>query len=307
MVKHDSASDSLVHLVLMRELSQVLEKHGLSAQLSLTDALGLPLTATAQTSLAADLRAAQQKIEHMRRLASIGVLAAGVTHEARNLLTGSMGFAQLLREKAQEPESVREMARTIEGELRRCVDVVAGFLKLSRSGMEPTRDLSISELVAPVERLVTHSVRQRGCNLGVSIDAGIPNVLGRASDLHRVLINLVMNASDAAHMPGVQILLHARRGADGNIEVRVCDDGPGVPEAIAERIFEPFFSTKEAGEGTGLGLAISRSIAEAHGGKLTLERSAAPGATFMLTLPPIGKRLDGRTLAGTLGGTEVPK
>ena len=98
---------------------------------------------------------------------------------------------------------------------------------------------------------------------------------------------------------GVHIALHARRSADGNVELRVSDDGPGVPDAIAERIFEPFFSTKEAGEGTGLGLAISRSIAEAHGGKLTLERTASPGATFVLTLPPLGKRLDGRSLAGT--------
>ena len=309
MAKHDAASESMAHLLLARELAQVLDKHGLHAQLSLTDAQGQPLSAAAQAALAADLRAAQQKIEHMRRLASIGVLAAGVTHEARNLLTGSMGFAQLLREKAQDPEIVREMARTIEGELRRCVDVVAGFLKLSRSGMEPTRDLSIAELVGPVERLVAHSVRQHSCNLCVSVEDGLPNVLGRASDLHRVLINLIMNAADAAHMPGMHIALSARRSPEGNVELRVCDDGPGVPDAIAERIFEPFFSTKEAGEGTGLGLAISRTIAEAHGGKLTLERSASPGATFMLTLPPVGKRLDGRTLGGggAGAGTEVPK
>jgi signal transduction histidine kinase len=139
-------------------------------------------------------------------------------------------------------------------------------------------------------------VRQRGCTLRVAIEDELPSVLGRASDLHRVLINLVMNAADAAHMPGVHILLHAQRGADGNLELRVTDDGPGVPDAIAERIFEPFFSTKQSGEGTGLGLAISRSIAEAHGGKLSLERSLTPGASFLLTLPPAGRRLDGRPL-----------
>ena len=228
---------------------------------------------------------------------AIGTLAAGVTHEARNLLTGSLGFAQLLREKAQDPESVREMARTIEGELLRCVDVVAGFLKLSHSGLEPTRELSIVELVAPVERLVAHSVRQRGCSLRVELQDELPSVLARASDLHRVLINLIMNAADAAHMPGVHIWLSAQLAADGNVELRVSDDGPGVPEAIAERIFEPFFSTKQAGEGTGLGLAISRSIVEAHGGKLSLERTQTPGATFTLTMPPSGKRLDGLPLS----------
>jgi len=302
MAKHDAVGDSMAHLLMPRELAQVLEKHGVSAHWQLSDAQGLPLPAAIQAALAADLRAAQNKLEHLRRLAAIGTLAAGVTHEARNLLTGSLGFAQLLREKAQEPETVRDMARTIEGELRRCVDVVAGFLKLSRSGMEPTRELSIVELVAPVERLVAHSVGQRGCCLRVQLAAELPNVLGRASDLHRVLINLVMNAADAAHMQGVQIVLSARLSADGNVELRVSDDGPGVPDAIAERIFEPFFSTKHAGEGTGLGLAISRSIAEAHGGRLSLERTLTPGASFNLTLPPAGKRLDGRPLVTT----EVP-
>ncbi|MET0389008.1 MAG: HAMP domain-containing sensor histidine kinase [Polyangiales bacterium] len=299
MGKTDPASASIVSLLLVRELAQVLDKHGVTLNARLGDLDGQPLTAAAQTALLADLRAGQQKIEHLRRLSSTAVLAAGVTHEIRNLLTGALGFTQLLRQKAHEPASVQDAARTIETELRRCVDVVASFLRLSRSGMEPTRELTVNELVEAVQRLTSHPVRQRGCSLRVLAESELPQVLGRISDLERLFINLVLNAADAAHVPGVEIVLSATLASDGNVELRVSDDGPGIPAAIAERIFEPFFSTKQAGEGTGLGLAISRGIAEAHGGKLTLEEQTTPGATFLLRLPPAGFRLDGRPLPGT--------
>jgi two-component system NtrC family sensor kinase len=287
-------TDSLTQLLLPRELTQVLERRGVVARIQLSDLAGEVLGAAQQSGLVADLRAAHQKFEHLRRLASIGALAAGVTHEARNLLTGSLGFAQLLQSKSHDSAAVVDTARTIEHELRRCVEVVASFLKLSRAGMEPTRDLEVAEIVRPVERLVAHYVRQHGCSLRVEVDEGLPKILGRVGDLQRVLINLIVNAADAAHMPGVHIMLSAQRNAAGCVEVRVVDDGPGVPPAIAERIFEPFFSTKEAGEGTGLGLSISRSVAEAHGGQLVLEPTLTPGAAFVLRLPVAGCRLDGR-------------
>jgi two-component system NtrC family sensor kinase len=104
-----------------------------------------------------------------------------------------------------------------------------------------------------------------------------------------------VNAADAAQGPGVHIRLVVQTGPDSSVELRVIDDGPGVPAAIAQRIFEPFFSTKEAGEGTGLGLSISRSIAEAHGGKLFLDSLPdTPGATFVLRLPALGNAPTGR-------------
>jgi signal transduction histidine kinase len=101
------------------------------------------------------------------------------------------------------------------------------------------------------------------------------------------LINLILNAADATRADG-HIWLTARAAADGCVEISVTDDGPGVPSELAERIFEPFFSTKPAHEGTGLGLSLSRSIAEAHRGSLTLHRSLGRGATFTLKLPAGG-------------------
>lgn len=301
MVKLDTGSGAVTSLLVTREYKQVLEKHGIEASVRLHDHVGQPLPSGVLTAVLADLRAAHQKLEHGRRLIQAGTLAASITHEIRNLLTGSLGFAQLLRMKAHDPASIKDTAQLIEAELKRCVELIAGFLRMSRSGMEATIALSVSELLAPVQRLVGHAVQQRRCRLQIEVHEPLPPVLGRSSDLQRVFINLILNAADAAHMTGMQITLSAQLGADGNVELRVSDDGPGIPDAIAERIFEPFFSTKQASDGTGLGLAISRSIAEAHGGTLRLEAKTTPGATFLLTLPPAGKRLDGRTIGSSEG------
>ena len=176
---------SLTQLLIAREFVQVLEKHGLVANVQLSDLTGAPLTAAQETTLHAELRSAQQNIEHLRRLASIAALAAGVTHEARNLLTGSLGFTQLLRSKAHDAQVVQETARTIETELLRCVEVVASYLKLSRAGVEATHELDVSEVIVPVQRLVDYQVRQRGCTLRVSVEQGLPKLLGRASELQR--------------------------------------------------------------------------------------------------------------------------
>ena len=293
MAKSDPTDST--QLLLTREIAQVLEKHGVVAHVQLLDANGQPLSAAENAPLQAELRIAHQKIEHLRRLSSVTALAAGVTHDARNLLTGSLGFTQLLRSKAHDAQVVQETARTIEAELRRCVDVIASFLNISRAGISATNELDVLDVIASVERLVAYHVRQRGCTLRISLEQGLPKLLGRSGDLQRVLINLIVNAADASAGFGGQILLTAQTGPDSSVELRVQDDGPGVPPAIAQRIFEPFFSTKEAGEGTGLGLSMSRSIAEAHGGSLFLDSSPdTPGATFVLRLPALGNAPTGR-------------
>lgn len=286
MSEHDARLAVLGSLLTPHEFSALLEQRGLSAHVELRDAQGRSLPPELHSELLAELRSAREKFEHLQRLASIGALAAGMAHEARNLLTGSLGFTQLIAAKPHDVEGVREMARTIESELRRCVGLLASFLRLSRSGSEPLRELSLGEIISPVERLVDQPLRQRDCTLTVALASPLPCVAGRASELQRVLINLIYNAADAAQAGG-HVWLTARVAADGGIEISVTDDGPGVPSELAERIFEPFFSTKGA-QGTGLGLALSRSIAEAHCGALTLHHSLGRGATFTLKLPACG-------------------
>lgn len=270
-------------MLLSEDIRKVLDHLGIRAHMELTDESGRPLTAAARHSLITHLANVAQRTQHTARLATVGSLAAGVTHEARNLLTGVVGFAQLLIAKAGDGES-RDMLKSIECEARRCVDMLASYLKLSRSSVESVRSLTANEIVKPIEHLVAYQLRQRQCTLALVVADNLPRVLGSVSELQRVLINLVINAADACGKGG-HIFVQADSPDGQSLQLSVTDDGPGVPEELREKIFEPFFSTKTAGDGTGLGLALSRSIAEAHGGSLTLESSARPGTTFTLKLP----------------------
>jgi len=103
-----------------------------------------------------------------------------------------------------------------------------------------------------------------------------------------VFINLITNACQAVSPVGGRVALTARARGDGGVEVRIADNGPGVPEGQKNAIFEPFFSTKREGEGTGLGLSIVRSIVGRHGGSIRLESNADGGATFVVELPGVG-------------------
>jgi signal transduction histidine kinase len=284
MAKPDDETTNVLEALIPAEVKALLAKRGLSLHLELRDRQAQPISLAGLPDLLAVLRELPERFAHSERLAAAGSLAAGVAHEARNLLTGAMGFAQVLSMKAHHPGAVQEMARLIEGETRRCVDILASFLKLSRSGVEAARICEASEIVSPVQRLVSQRLHQRNCRLVVSLAEDMPPVFGSCGDLQRVLINLILNAADATGSDG-QIRLNGQRAADGNLELVVSDNGPGVPPALAERIFEPFFSTKTAINGTGLGLALSRDIVEAHGGRLDLDPNVDEGATFIVRLP----------------------
>lgn len=283
MAKDAPTEELFASMLLAADVRQLLTRHGVNAQVELYDEAGARLTAEQRQALVADLGNALHKGEHTRRLATVGGLAAGVTHEARNLLTGVVGFAQVLLAKAPEGEG-REMLRSIEAEARRCVELLASYLKLSRGAAEPMRLLNVAEIVLPIQRLVSHQLSQRGCSLDVSMQDNLPRVLGSCSELQRVFINLVLNAADACGTGG-HVYIQASCDDDQTVEISVTDDGPGVPPELRERIFEAFFSTKTLGDGTGLGLALSRTIVETHQGELILQPDRGLGTTFSVRLP----------------------
>lgn len=283
MHKDAPTEDLFASMLLAADVRQLLKRHGVRAQIELVDEHGEPLSAATRQTLVTDLGSALNKGEHTRKLATVGGLAAGVTHEARNLLTGVVGFAHVLLAKAPEGET-REMLKLIDTEARRCVELLSSYLRLSRSGIETTRFLNVTEILLPIERLVAHQMRQRNNTLSVSLQDDLPRVLGSCSELQRVFINLVLNAADASGTGG-NVYVRASCNDGQTIQISVTDDGPGVPEELRERIFESFFSTKPAGEGTGLGLSLSRTIVEAHRGELILEPDRGLGTTFTVRLP----------------------
>jgi two-component system NtrC family sensor kinase len=290
-VPNDEKLDEWQTRLIVPEARELLAEHGVRLELTLYDAEGRSLSSAALGRLLTTIQARLQQAEHTQRLATVGALAAGVSHEARNLLTGILGFTQVLLTKAHDTVAVSDMLRSVESETRRCVEILSNYLKLSRNAGEVAGPLRVAEIVLPVERLVANPLRQRNCTLTLQIDPVLPLVSGRCAELQRVLVNLIFNAADAMRTGG-RIHVAARAPRSTDVEISVSDDGPGVPEALRERIFEAFFSTKTANEGTGLGLSLSRSIVEAHGGALVLDQSNVPGARFTVRLPALSRPAD---------------
>jgi signal transduction histidine kinase len=214
-------------------------------------------------------------------LTSLGRLASGLAHEFGNPLTTISSTAQLLKRRSDD-EFVREKAEVIDGHVKR-------LSRLSRRLVDmafPTRPkISVFDPHETIrDTLQVARLDRRLGKMEIEIAAEDPDLRVRADEgaFHIILLNLLFNASDAMGGDG-RIVLTTRR-SDLGAEIRVVDEGPGIPEEIRSRIFAPFFTTKETGEGTGIGLPISCRLARAAGGELNLERTGNGGTTFLLVL-----------------------
>jgi signal transduction histidine kinase len=229
--------------------------------------------------------------ERMEALAALGQVAAGVTHEVRNVMTGILGFTQVAMRKVEsKPESASELLQLIEKETQRCVDILTQFLSFTRPRGAAKVPINVGDVIVSVGKLMHHQLNMNRVKLEVELARELPLALADAAGIKQVVLNLVINAMQALGDKGGRVILRGRRGADGMLELSVADDGPGVMRDVAERIFEPFFTTKPVGQGSGMGLAVSREIVAEHGGTLRLEPPTADGgAVFTLRLPVYGE------------------
>ena len=149
----------------------------------------------------------------------------------------------------------------------------------------------LKEVIDRLLLLLEHTARRHGVTLDVSIPGDVPPVRADRNQLQQVLINVLVNAFEAAGPSGkVQVRARrAERATGGGVEIEIRDTGPGIPASLLSRIFEPFFSTKPPGEGTGLGLAICRDILKGLGGEITVESAPGAGAAFLIWLPEEGR------------------
>jgi len=232
--------------------------------------------AHAWNRMTAALREHQARLVESEKLAGIGRLAAGVAHEINNPLGVILGYAKLLRKKA-DGAAAADLA-VIEEETLRAKEIVDGLLDLSRpmprrgGAGRPAAARGRRGAAARRGPPARGRRRRRG---GARHGAGPPE------KLRQVLVNLVRNGAEAAG-PGGRVAVRVEEGP-GGVEVSVVDSGPGLDPEVRPRLFEPFFTTKP--KGTGLGLAVSRAIARAHGGDLAADGATAGGARFALRLP----------------------
>jgi two-component system NtrC family sensor kinase len=236
------------------------------------------------------------------KLAAMGSLLAGVSHELNNPLAAMIGQTIMLEEDlAGRPEADR--AAKVRAAAERCARIVQTFLAMARQRPPVRQPVDVNAVIRDALRIAGYGLRTAGIAVEEALAAAMPVIPADPDQLHQVVINLIVNAQQALQeSPGERRLRVATRRQDDSIVVEIADNGPGVPPKLAPRIFEPFFTTKPMGSGTGVGLSFAQGIVEAHGGRLALAE-AARGACFRITLPLAEDAVDG---ACTSGDPEAP-
>lgn len=247
----------------------------------------------------------QQSLVIAQRLAATGTLAAGLAHEVNNPLSGMLNAARRLKMREGLDERARDYVELIEEGLGRIESLMKQILDFSRRrDMKPERFDPEAALKRSLP-LVRHRMEKRQLKLEEDVQPGVPQVFGNEEEISQVLMNLLINASDAAPEGGA-VRVSIGRGNDNGVVYTVEDSGTGVPDEIRDRIFDPFFTTKEPGKGTGLGLSIVHTIVDNHGGKIHVENSSRlGGAKFIVELPPAEKRDSTRRVAPPAAAPET--
>jgi PAS domain S-box-containing protein len=229
----------------------------------------------------------EARLRTSERLASIGTLAAGVAHEINNPIAGILATAELASASLGEPGASGRLARLLEhmvAEAQRCGRIVKSVLQFARA--EPTERWphDLNDVARRVGDIARAAVEAAGADLRLALAPVLPAVPMNPTEIEQVTINLVRNAVQAGARR-VEIRTDAR---DGRVRLRVADDGRGIPEADAPRIFEPFFTSRREEGGTGLGLSVVHGIVAAHGGTVGVESRPGEGTVVSVELPVRG-------------------
>jgi signal transduction histidine kinase len=223
------------------------------------------------------------ELNRANRAATMLTLASGVAHEIATPLGIISGRTAMLSARLKDDERNFRLVQTIQDEMERINRTVRRFLDLARGGKPAAEDLDPAMLIQSALALVEHRFEKAGVRLVLESAPGRATLLGDVRLLEHLLVNLLLNACDASS-PGDQVTLRA--GPDGGgLALVVADQGTGIPEELAGRVMEPFFTTKPMGEGTGLGLAIVREIVRMHQGQFQFERNQPRGTRVRVWLP----------------------
>jgi PAS domain S-box-containing protein len=225
----------------------------------------------------------EEQVLQQERLASLGLLAAGVAHEVNTPLTGISGYAQILLDDMAADDPRRETLEKIEIQTRRVSKIANSLLNLARPERSPFESLTLNDAVQEVLRLFEPQIRDKRIVLHVDLESEIPAIRGHRGKLQQVVLNLLSNARDAVEGDGRIAVRTVHRGE--RVVLEVVDDGVGIAESDLPRIFDPFFTTKGRGKGTGLGLSISYGIVREHEGTMHVESVPGKFTRFKVELP----------------------
>jgi PAS domain S-box-containing protein len=232
-----------------------------------------------------DAASLQSKLMHAEKMAAVGQLVSGVAHEVNNPLTAILGFADLLMENSELPESARKDLRVILQEAQRTKQIVQNLLSFARQMPPQRKPVQLNPILKRTIQLRSYDLQSRGVSVTERLKDHLPFVVGDAHQLQQVFLNILNNAYDAVREAGQGARIEISTSCTDNyVEVSFRDNGPGISHP--DRIFDPFFTTKQVGEGTGLGLSICYGIVKEHGGEILCSNNTDDkGATFVVRLP----------------------
>jgi len=252
-VLRDASGNAVGHITIVRDIT---ERKGMQEQLMLTD-----------------------------RLASIGELASGIAHELNNPLTSVIGFSQLLMER-DIADDIKEDLQLVHSEAQRAAGIVKNLLTFARKHAPVKQLTQVNSVIEDVLKLRAYEQRVNNIEVVKQFDPALPEVMIDHFLMRQVFLNLVINAEYfmAATRNKGELTINTKK-VDNMVRVSIADDGPGISRENLNRIFNPFFTTKEVGKGTGLGLSICHGIVAEHGGKIHARSQPGKGATFIVELP----------------------
>jgi PAS domain S-box-containing protein len=227
----------------------------------------------------------EEQLQISEKMASIGLLAAGVAHEVNTPLTGISSFTQMLLEGADPGDPRTRLLEKIERQTFRAAKIVNGLLNLSRQGRESNQPeiVDVNAVITDVFALLEHQFEVGSIRIRRELAGSSVPVVGIEHQLQQVFLNLFLNARDA--MPSGGWLLVSTRIEDDRVVAEIADTGSGIPAEHLARIYDPFFTTKAIGRGTGLGLSISYGIVREHEGEIHCHSVVGQGTRFTLSLP----------------------
>jgi two-component system NtrC family sensor kinase len=227
----------------------------------------------------------QAKLAHSEKMATIGRLVSGVAHEVNNPLAAILGFTDLLLENPEIPASAREDLEIILQETQRTRVIVQDLLSFARQRPVQRESVKINAILRQTIKLRSYDFASHGVEVTEEFDEELAPVVGDPQQLQQVFLNILNNAYDTVQESGRRgAILISTSGRNGSVEISVKDNGMGI--ANPARIFDPFYTTKQAGKGTGLGLSICYGIVRAHGGEiLCTNNTDSEGSSFLIRLP----------------------
>jgi len=229
-----------------------------------------------------DRKKSQEKMMQQEKLASIGLLAAGVAHEINTPLTGIQSYSQMLIQEALPEESL-DLIKKIQFQSLRAGGIVRELLNFTRKDTTPFEPVELRHIITQTFTLLTHSMKKKDIEYELVSDPGDIVILGNANQLQQVFVNIMVNAIDAMAKGG-QMLVCVKMREDF-VTVEFVDNGCGMKEELVSRIFDPFFTTKEAGKGTGLGLSIVYNICQEHYAEITVKSKLKEGTRININFP----------------------